>query len=226
MAQPWQIIDTVDTPEGPLELRQRGERDFLITINGRVLMNSSASRSEIALGELACLLVAGRDRPRVLIGGMGLGFTLRAALDSLPEAAQVIVAEVNPAVVRWCRGPAAGLTRHAVEEPRVVVVIDDVAAVIARAAQPGGERFDAIIIDLFEGPHATMDAQHDPVYGRRALNRTAAALAHGGAFAVWGENADRAFQKRLAAAGFSVTVQRPGRGGLRHVVYVARKGCL
>jgi len=224
MAQPWQTIDAVDTPEGLLELRQRGEKDFLIMINGRVLMNSSASRSEIALGELACLLVEGRDRPRVLIGGMGLGFTLRAALDSLPEAAQVIVAEVNPAVVRWCRGPAAGLSRHAVEDPRVTVVIDDVAVVIAKAAQDGGNRFDAIIIDLFEGPHTTTDARHDPVYGRPALNRTADALTSGGAFAVWGEHVDRAFPKRLSAAGFSVTIRRPGRGGLRHAVYVAKKG--
>ena len=224
MAQPWQTIDSVDTPEGHLELRQRGERDFLITINGRVLMNSSASRSEIALGELACSVAAGRDRPRVLIGGMGLGFTLHAALDSLPEAAQVIVAEVNPVVVRWCRGPLAGLTNRAVEDPRVSVLIDDVSAIIAEAAKEGGKRFDAIAIDLYEGPHATTDQRHDPFYGSRALTVTDAALSPGGVFAVWGENPDRAFQKRLIAAGFSVNVQRPGRGGLRHVVYVAKKG--
>jgi spermidine synthase len=222
MAQPWQTIEAVDTAEGVLELRRRGERDFLIVINRRVLMNSSANRSEIALGERACRLVAARPRPRVLIGGLGMGLTLRAALDSLPASAQVVVAELNPAVVRWCRGPLAGLANRAVDDPRVTVRIDDVAAVIAEASQAGAERFDAIIIDLYEGPHGTTDAANDPFYGSRALKKTAGALAAGGVFAVWGESSDAAFEKRLAAAGFSVNAQRPGRGGLRHVIYVAQ----
>ncbi len=222
MTQPWHTIEKTDTPDGVLELRRRGERDFLILINNRVLMNSSANRSEKALGALACEAVAMRPRPRVLIGGLGMGLTLRAALDSLPAAALVIVAEINPVVVTWCRGPLAELTGKAVGDPRVTVVIDDVAAAIARAAQ-SAERFDAIIIDLYEGPHDGTDAVNDPFYGSRALRRTAAALSRGGVLAVWGENVDAAFEKRLAVAGFSVTTQRPGRGGLRHVVYVAKK---
>lgn len=222
MAQPWQTIDRVDTADGVLELRRRGERDFLITINGRVLMNSSANRSEIALGESSCRAVALRQRPRVLIGGLGMGLTLRAALDSLPPTAQIVVAELNPVVVQWCRGPLAELTGSAADDRRVTVVIDDVSSVIVRAAQPGAERFDAVIIDLYEGPHAATDAKDDPFYGSQALKVTASALSPGGVFAVWGENSDVAFEKRLTAAGFSVDRKRPGRGGLRHVVYVVQ----
>jgi spermidine synthase len=223
MTRPWQILDKIQTPDGFLELRQRGERDFLIIINGRVLMNSSANRSEIALGERACQIVASRRRPRVLIGGMGMALTLRAALDSLPPGAQVVVAELNPIMVTWCRGPLAGLTRSAVDDPRVTIVIDDVASVIAGASQPGAEKFDAIIIDLYEGPHSGTDAINDPFYGSRALKITNAALRENGVFAVWGENPDGTFEKRLGTSGFSVDRQRPGRGGLRHVVYVAQK---
>ena len=222
MAQPWQTIDKAATADGVLELRKRGERDFLILINNRVLMNSSANRSELALGELACREVAARPRPRVLIGGLGMGLTLRAALDSLPATARVVVAEINPAVITWCRGPLAELSGKAADDPRVFIVHDDVAAVIAKVAEQGGERYDAIIIDLYEGPHAKTDASNDPFYGSRALRKTAVALSSGGIFGVWGEAPDAAFEKRLRAAGFTVTAQRPGRGGLRHVVYVAQ----
>jgi hypothetical protein len=123
MATPWRIVDSVDTDEGLLDLRQRGETDFLITIEGRVLMNSSANMSEIVLAQLACESLKNKKNPRVLVGGLGMGFTLKA----------------------------------------------------------------------------------------------------GGVFAVWSEDPDKAFEKRLKAAGFSVNRQRPGRGGRRHVVYIARK---
>lgn len=222
MAQPWQMIEKVETGDGVLELRKRGDRHFMILINNRVLMNSSANRSEIVLGELACRKIATRPRPRVLIGGLGMGLTLKAALDSLPVAAQVVVAELNPVVVMWCRGPLAMLTNRAVNDPRVTAVIDNVSTVIARTAQPGAEQFDAIIIDLYEGPGESSNVVLDPFYGSRALKTTAAALSTGGVFAVWGENPDAAFEKRLAAAGFSVERHRPGRGGLRHVVYMAQ----
>ncbi len=223
MAQPWQSIDMVETADGILELRRRGVRDFLILINNRVLMNSSTNRSELALGERACRIVPAHPRPRVLIGGLGMGLTLRAALDSLPETSKVIVVELNPVAVMWSRGPLAELTKNAVDDPRVLVKIDDVAAVIAKAAQPGAERCDAIILDLYEGPHAKTDADKDPFYGTRALNTTSAALTPGGVFAVWGEAPDTGFEKRLTNAGFSLDRSRPGRGGLRHVVYVAKK---
>ena len=223
MAQPWRTIDKAEGTGNLLELRKRGERDFLLLVNGRVLMNSSANRSEIALGDSACRLVASRPRPRVLIGGLGMGFTLRAALDLLPADARVVVAELDSAVVKWCRGPLADLTQCAVNDPRVSVETDDVAAVIISASRKGAERFDAIIIDLYVGPGVDSDEHYDPFYGSLALQTTAHALTPGGVFAVWGENADKAFETRLAAAGFSFERRRPGRGGLRHVVYVATK---
>jgi spermidine synthase len=222
MAQPWQTIDTAETADGLLELRRRGGQDFLIMINNRVLMNSSANRSEIVLGEQACKLVASRKKPRVLIGGLGMGLTLRASLDSLPPSAQVIVAELNPVVVNWCRGPLAELTKNAASDPRVTIVIDNVASVIEESARTRSQKFDAIILDLYEGPGGARDAKNDPFYGSHALDRTAAALTPEGIFAVWGENPDQGFEKRLDAAAFSVERMRPGKGGLRHVVYIAR----
>ncbi len=223
MAQPWQTLEIVATPGGVLELRRRGERDFLILINNRVLMNSTANRSEIALGEFASKQVASQRSPRVLVGGLGMGLTLRATLDSLPQSARVVVAELNHVVVTWCKGPLSRLTNNAVYDSRVTITLDDVAAVILRASRPSAEKFNAIVIDLYEGPHAGTDAIDDPFYGIRALKATWDALTPRGVFAVWGEAPDAAFEKRLLAAGFDFDRQRPGRGGLRHVVYIALK---
>ena len=219
MTRPWHIVDSIDTEEGLLDLRQRGETDFLITIDGRVLMNASANISEIALAQLACAPLTHAKKPRVLVGGLGMGFTLKAALDALPADAEVVVAELNPIVVTWCRGPMARLTDGAVDDPRVTVVISDVAAVIRSAALKGaGRRFDAIILDLYEGPYKGWEH----LYGDAALEISRAALTANGVLAVWSEDPDAAFEKRLKVARFSVNRQRPGRGG-RHVVYIARK---
>ena len=224
MAKPWRLLDSVDTDEGLLDLRQRGEMDFLITITGRVLMNSSGNLSEIALAKLACGPLKNKKEPRVLVGGLGMGFTLKAALDTLSTGAEVVVAELNPIVVKWCRGPLARLTGGAVDDPRVKIVIDDVAEVIRLAAMQGrGNRFDAIILDLYEGPYEGNRGRRAHLYGNRAIELSRLALKAGGVFAVWSEDPDRAFEKRLKAARFSVDLQRPGRGG-RHAVYIARHG--
>ena len=114
MAKPWKTLDSHTTDEGLLELRQRDTDAFLITVGGLVLMNSRANRSEIVLGELGCKGLRNHPAPRVLVGGLGMGCTLRAVLDSLPETAEVVVAELNPIVVDWCHGPLAGLRRRAV----------------------------------------------------------------------------------------------------------------
>jgi spermidine synthase len=221
MAQPWKVLDSVMTDEGTMELRQRGERDFLITVNSLVLMNSSLHRSEVALGELACSHLKHQTAPRVLVGGLGMGYTLRAVLDQLPPSGSVVVAELNPVVPTWCRGPLAFLTGDAASDPRVTVEIGDVADVIMRNAM-AHKGFDAIVLDLYRGPHAKSHKVEDPLYGSIAIEMTRAALKPGGVFAVWGENYDQAFDKRLSAGGFSVFSDRPGRGGLRHVVYLAR----
>jgi len=221
MAQPWVVLDSVATGEGTLELRQRGEADFLITVNSLVLMNSSLHRSEVALGEMACGHLKQQAGPRVLVGGLGMAFTLKAVLDNLPASGSVVVAELNPVVLDWCRGPLAPLTGAAASDPRVTVEIANVADVIRKSAM-GKERFDAIVLDLYTGPHAKSHKVEDPLYGSIAIEMTRAALKPGGVFAVWGENYDQGFDKRLKAAGFSVLSDRPGRGGLRHVVYLAR----
>ena len=224
MTRPWRIVDSIDTDEGLLDLRQRGETDFLITIDGRVLMNSTANMSEIVLAELACESLKNKKNPRVLVGGLGMGFTLKAAIDNLPADAEVVVAELNPIMVKWCRGPIAHFTGRAVDDPRVKVVIDDVAAVIRSAAMKGKKnRFDAIILDLYEGPYEGDQGRGKYLYGDMALELSSSALKAGGVFAVWAEDPDKAFEKRLKAARFSVNRQRPGRGGHRHVVYIAGK---
>lgn len=223
MTRPWQTLDTVDTPEGPLVLARRGEREFLITIDGRVLMNGVANRSELALANLACSepAIAALPAPRVLVGGLGLGFTLRAALDVLPAGARVTVAELNDVVVRWCRGPVAVLTDNALEDPRVEVQVADVAKTIATAASKHTP-YDAIILDLYEGPHEATQRANDPFYGATALRTTRAALRKGGIFAVWSEEPDKPFEKRLDKAGFRTDRRRAGKGGRRHVIYLAR----
>jgi len=223
MARPWQTLDSAETDAGLLELRRRGDDEFLIVIAGRVLMNSRQNRSEVAVGRWPCEELAGHPAPLVLIGGLGMGCTLRAALDVLPAGARVVVAELNPIVERWCRGPLAGVHGHALDDPRVRVAISDVARVIDAHARKDAPRFDAIVLDLYEGPHAKTDAARDPLYGSRALERTRRALHPGGFLAVWSEAADAGFEKRLGRAGFEVRRARPGRGGLRHAVHLARR---
>jgi spermidine synthase len=218
LAKPWRSLATVATDEGALELRQRGDSEFLIVIGGRVLMTSSSRRSEEALATLALAGLAPRS---ILVGGLGMGFTLRAALDALPAGAKVVVAELNADVLAWCRGPLAAATGGAVLDPRVRVELDDVARVI-RAAPAAS--YGAILLDLYEGPHAATQRADDPFYGVAALARSRAALAPGGVLAVWSEDADEPFARRFAAAGFTVATHRVGGGGRRHVVYLGRRG--
>ena len=224
MATAWQTLEQIETEAGLLELRQRGDDDFLITVAGRVLMNSHANRSELALAQIACEGLGEDPSPKVLIGGLGMGCTLRAALAVLPSGARIHACEINPHVAGWCRGPLAGVNRQALEDPRVAVQIGDVGAAITEAARgPVAERFDVILLDLYEGPHPGTDPQGDPFYGSRALARTHAALAEPGVFAVWAEAPDRGFDDRLRAKGFETEIHRPGRGGLRHAVHLARR---
>jgi spermidine synthase len=234
MTRAWETLDRVTTERGELELRRRADGDFLITVGGRVLMNSRANHSEIVLAELACAPFAREPAPRVLIGGLGMAFTLRAALDALPEGAEVVVAELESRVAEWCRGPLASLTAGAASDPRVQIVLSDVAELIAMVPQrpapaaaagrgvAGQRAFDAIVLDLYEGPRGPREDAH-PHYGRRALAHTRDALRKGGIFAVWSEDPDAAFEKRLRWAGFEIERHRPGKGGRRHAVYLATR---
>jgi spermidine synthase len=221
MARPWETVATAETADGLLALRRRGPREWLIAIGGRVLMNGHASGSEVALGRLAAGSVAARPAPRVLLGGLGMACTLRACLDALPPAARVVVAELHSSVAEWCRsGPLAELTAGAARDPRVAVRIGDVADAIAEAARPGAERFDAIVLDLYEGPRPLVARDH-PHYGDAALARSRDALRPGGVLAVWLEGPTPRFERALARAGFRVRCERPGAGGRRHAVVLA-----
>jgi len=223
MVRPFKLLDSADTPEGRLELRQRGERDFMISIAGRVLMSSHLHRSETAVAELACAAIRGRKSPRVLIGGLGLGFTLRAALDTLPSSARVVVAELNPVVGAWCRDRVGHLTEHALSDSRVSLVVGDVTQVIRETARdPARPRFDAIVLDLYLGP-SDADPANGPLYGKQVLADTARALSVAGVYAVWSEEPSPRFEKRLREAGFSVDRVRTEGGGPRHAVYVAKR---
>ncbi len=216
---PWKVLATVATTEGELELRQRNAKEFLILIDGRVLMTSAERSSEQAVATLACGPLAAKKVPRVLIGGLGMAYTVRAALDVLPRGAKVVVSELTAQVETWCRGPLAVLTRGAVLDSRVRVVIQDVARVIEQA--PAGH-YDAIVLDLYEGPHLAQKRLNDPFYGRAALERSFAALAPDGVLAIWSEEINAVFKKRMIDAGFETTVHHPG-GSRAYVVYLGRR---
>jgi spermidine synthase len=220
VSRAWQTLDRRDSADGVLELRQRDADDFLICVNGRVLMNSRASRSEEELGMRTCAGLA--PGARALIGGLGMGFTLRAVLDSLPEESQVDVAELHPVVAEWCRGPLAPVSGACLDDPRVSLRVGDVADRIREAAD-GDEAYDAIVLDLFEGPHAHTNATRDPLYGRQAIERSWRALRPNGVLGVWAEAREQHFEARLRAQGFIVESHRPGRGGLRHWIVLARR---
>ena len=221
MALPWEVLDRFETEdEGTLELRKRGKNDFLITVGTQILMNSKAQRSEMALGKLGCRKLKDHSAPRVLVGGLGMAITLRAVLDELPKNAEVVVAELNPKIKEWCLGPLAELTNGASADPRVSVHIGDVAELIKKSEN---QSFDAIIFDLYRGPHPKTDRRNDPLYGSRAIENCRLALKKDGVFAIWGENPDAGFESRLASAGFAVNCERPGKGGYRHAVWIAEK---
>jgi len=216
--KPWTVLERIQTKEGHLELRQRGARDFLITEGGRVVMTSSARRSEEDLARLALASLKG-DNPHVMIGGLGMAYTVRAALDVLPPRAQLTVVELNGDVVRWCRGPLAPLTQAAVEDRRVKVVVADVSLAV-RNTPP--RALDAIVLDLYEGPHGAINRGDHPLYGDRAISEALMALKPQGVYAVWAEEPDAVFERRLSRAGATVTKHRSGKGGRQHVVYLAQ----
>lgn len=212
-------MEQEESAAGRIELRRRDADDVLLTIGGRVLMNSRAQRSEVALAELACRPLAACSGASVLIGGLGLGYTLRAALDLLPAVARVVLAEIDPRIVLWCRRHLGDLNRHALDDPRVRLQIDDVTHVVRRSPAAS---FDAILFDLYEGPSSRPQKSEDPLYGASILQEVRAALRPGGVFAVWAEQPCAAFETRLRKAGYVVERTRPGRGALRHAVYLAR----
>ncbi len=218
MTAAWQTLATADTSEGRLELRRRRD-DWLMVIGGRVLMNSFSRKSEEDLARLALESLGNRPAKHVLVSGLGMGFTLRAVLDRLPKTTQVVVAELNPVVVEWCRGPLGAATNDAIADPRVRVNVGDVSAVIANA--PAGA-FDLILLDLYEGPNSASQSDNDPFYSVAALARAHRALDVHGVLGIWSEDADQPFERRFQAR-FTMTKHSIGSGGRRHIVYLGHR---
>jgi spermidine synthase len=221
---PWEELDRTDLPRGGvLRLMRRGQ-EFSIKLGVAELMTSRLFGSEEALATLSAEKVADRPKARVLIGGLGMGFTLRAALKAFGVDAEIVVAELVPRVVDWARGPMAGLFGGCLDDPRVRVVLGDVAALI----RAPGARYDAILLDVDNGPEGMTQAANDGLYSPRGLAAARAALRPRGVLAVWSQGPDRAFAQRFAQAGFTVEDKRVRAGGVhggtRHVIWVGVRG--
>ncbi|RWA71636.1 MAG: hypothetical protein E5X49_13490 [Mesorhizobium sp.] len=221
---PWVQLNSARTPDGAQELRlkRRGD-EFSIMLGTNELMNSRLSGSEEALAKLSCERIAGRKQPRILIGGLGMGFTLRAALAALDRDAAVTVAELVPAVVAWARGPMAGIFDGCLDDRRVTIREADVGQLI----RLGAAAWDAILLDVDNGPEGIVFKGNDSLYGVAGLAAARAALKPGGFLAVWSQGPDSGFTRRLKQAGFiveEINVRARVKRGARHVIWIAANG--
>ncbi len=198
---PWVLIDTVPLPDGRGDIRliQRAD-EFSIMLGTVALMNSRLSGSEEAMASLSWARISDRQRAHVLIGGLGMGFTLRAALEELPRTAKITVAELIPAVLTWARGPMASIFEGCLDDPRVDIKINDVRSLI-KSAQAS---YDAILLDVDNGPDGLTVETNNALYSMKGLAAAKAALRPGGVLAVWASAPDRSFTQRLQRAGFLV----------------------
>lgn len=219
---PWiKLGEAVMPGGGAMTLMQRGS-EFSIMSGVITLMNSRLSNSEIQLANLSAARIGTRPRARVLIGGLGMGFTLRAALDCFAADSEITVAELVPEVVAWARGPLAGLHGNSLDDPRVTIHQGDVATAIS-----GGKPFDAILLDVDNGPDGLFRPANDRLYNAAGLAAAKAALRPGGHLAVWSSAPDDRFTKRLKQTGMAVeeiTVRARGNGkGERHTIWIATR---
>jgi len=220
--KPWELLGQTRAPDGAELALTLRSGEYVILANGKSLMSSRMHGSEEALAMFACarVKISGREAPRVLIGGLGMGFTLRAMLDLLPPDAEVVVAELLPAVVEWNRGPLGPLAGHPLKDRRVRVEQGDVAATVRSSVRA----FDAILLDVDNGPAAFATSGNAGLYNDAGLAAARTALREGGVLAVWSAREDRRFEQRLRYAGFRVEVERVrGRlkkGGPRHTIFL------
>ena len=221
--KPLELIGQTITPNGIDMKLTRRANEYIILANGRSLMSSRMHGSEEALATLACRRVRTMEQPCVLVGGLGMGFTLRATLDVLPPDAMVIVAELVPAVVEWNRGPLGPLAGQPLKDRRVRVDVGDVAVTLSSG--PG--RFDAVLLDVDNSPAAFTSSDNARLYDDRGLAAARAALKIGGVLAVWSARDDRKFEQRLRYGGFRVEVERVRarlkKGGPRHTIFLGHK---
>jgi spermidine synthase len=220
--KPWETLGRARLADGTELTLVRHPSEFAILVNGQTLMSSRMHGSEEALARLGCDRARTMRSPSVLIGGLGMGFSLRAALDTLPPTARVLVAELVPAVVEWNRGPLGMLAGHPLDDPRVQIEVGDVAATIRSSRA----RFDVVLLDVDNGPLAMTAASNAVLYTNQGIAAARAAVRPGGILAVWSATDDRPFEHRLRAGGFDV--ERPQvRGrltrGPRHTIVIARK---
>ncbi|MBI1621550.1 spermidine synthase [Aquamicrobium zhengzhouense] len=221
---PWVHLDTAAVPGGTTQLRlkQRGD-EFSIMLGTNELMNSRLSGSEQALADLAAERIGARKKPRILIGGLGMGFTLRAALASFKNDAEIVVAELVPEVVAWARGPLAEVFKGSLDDPRVRIVIDDVGRLIASSKAA----YDAILLDVDNGPEGLSREENDELYELKGLHEAKAALKPGGILSVWSSGPSPLFTRRLGRAGFKAE-EIPVRAstkkrGAKHMIWIATK---
>ena len=221
---PWTQLDTATMPDGggELRLKQRGT-EFSIMLGAIELMNSRLSGSEEQLARLAFERIRNHPKPHMLIGGLGMGFTLRAALAVIGDDARVTVGELVPAVVDWARGPMAQVFQGCLEDPRTDIALGDVGLLIAKA----GARYDAILLDVDNGPEGLTRRKNDDLYSVAGLRAAKAALKPNGVLSVWSSAPDAGFTRRLKEAGFAVEelkVRASTKGsGARHIIWMATK---
>jgi spermidine synthase len=221
---PWVLLGTTKIPGdgGELRLMKRGT-EFSIMLGNNELMNSRLSGSEEALAKLSCMKIQDRKSPLILIGGLGMGFTLRAALSELGPDAQITVAELVPAVVAWARGPMADVFKDSLMHPRVSIHEGDV----GRLIKDSRSKYDAILLDVDNGPEGLTRQSNDSLYSLAGLSAARTALTPGGVLAVWSSAPNRSFTERLRRTQFKVDevgVRANGkRGGARHTIWIATK---
>jgi len=221
---PWLQIDTARVPGADAELRlMRRGAEFSMMLGQNELMNSRLSGSEEALATLACRRIEAVKRPNVLIGGLGMGFTLRAALAVLGPDARITVAELVPAVIAWARGPMASIFAESLDDPRASILNADVIEVI----QSHASAFDAILLDVDNGPEGLIRKANDALYNPKGLKAVRRALRPGGVLAVWSSGPHPLFSKRLGDAGLDVDEvavrATTKRRGARHIIWFATK---
>jgi spermidine synthase len=219
--KPWEIVDRTTAPDGAELVLARRDDEWVVRVAGRTLMSSRVHGSEEALAAIA--LRGLENRRAVLLGGLGMGFTLRAALDRLPTDARVIVVELVPGLVAWNRGPLSKLAGRPLDDPRVRLQQGDVGGRIAEAKGA----YDAILLDVDNGPSALAHAANRKLYAGKGVRACAEALRAGGVLAVWAAGPDERYRESLERAGLEASEQvvpaRAGAGGVKHVVIVGRK---
>ena len=221
--KPFELLAQALSPDATVIKLVRRDDEYIILADGAILMSSRMHGSEDALATFTCKRVRTLQQPCVLIGGLGMGFTLRATLDLLPQQATVVVAELLPAVVEWNRGPLGPLANHPLRDKRVSVVTEDVFAILNTRR----DHFDAVLLDVDNGPSAFTASDNAALYDHRGIAAVHAALKTEGVLAVWSAHHDRKFEQRLRDAGFEVQVHRTrGRlkkGGPRHTIFLSHK---